>query len=109
MSTCSLKFRWNSLIAQQMLHNQCSESKKEMIAAKPLAKRRMLAHKIGPLLSEARQLMHERDTADGLHEEHVSLRNERIYSLVLHTLERECDWHGSMTAFNILNGPEEAV
>ena len=81
----------------------------EMMAAKPLAKRRMLAHKIGPLLSEARQLMHERDTADGLHEEHVSLRNERIYSLVLHTMERECDWHGSMTAFNILNGPDEAV
>ncbi len=80
----------------------------EMIAAKPLAKRRLLAHKIGPLLSEARELMRERDTADDLHEEHVSLRNERIYSFTLHIMERVCDWHGTMSAFNILNGPEVA-
>ena len=49
----------------------------EMIAAKPLAKRRLLAHKIGPLLSEARQLMRERDTADGLHERAQEPRSQR--------------------------------
>ena len=79
-----------------------------MLAAKPLAKRRALAPKIGPLLRDALGLMQERDLADGLHEEHAALRTERIYSLTLHTLERECDWRGTMTAFNILNEAEPA-
>jgi hypothetical protein len=78
----------------------------EMIAGKTLSARRALAPAVGPLLSEARELMRERDIADGLHEEHVSLRCERIYSFVLHSMERECCWHGTMNAFYILNGPE---
>jgi hypothetical protein len=79
-----------------------------MIAAKPLAKRRALAPAIGPLLRKARELMLERDLADGLHEEHAALRSERIYGMTLHTVERECEWFGGMTAFNILNGEDEA-
>jgi hypothetical protein len=79
-----------------------------MIAAKPLAKRRALASAVGPLLRDARELMLERDIADGLHEEHAALRSERIYTLTLHTMERICDWRGSMSAFNILNREDEA-
>jgi hypothetical protein len=80
-----------------------------MIAAKPLAKRRELASAIGPLLREAQELMLERDLADGLHEEHAALRSERLYTLTLHTMEREFEWFVSMTAFNILNGEAEAA
>src|ERR1019366_4415718 len=54
------------------------EAFEAMMKAAPLAKRRELAHKLGPLLAEARQLMEERDTADGLEPEHVELRSERI-------------------------------
>jgi hypothetical protein len=79
-----------------------------MLAAKPLSKRRALAPAIGPLLREARELMLERDLADGLHEEHAALRCEQIYSLTLHLLEKACDWRDSMNAFNILNGEDEA-
>ena len=79
-----------------------------MIAAESLATRRALAPKIGPLLRDALELMQERDLADGLHEEHAALRTERIYSLTLHTMERKCDWRGTMTAFNILNAAESA-
>jgi hypothetical protein len=79
-----------------------------MIAGKALAARRALAPAVGPLLDEARALMRERDTADGLHEEHVSLRGDQIYSFVLHTMENVCDWRGTMNAFDILNGPEAA-
>jgi hypothetical protein len=78
-----------------------------MAGAKPLAKRRALAPEIGPLLTEARRLMLERDLADGLHEEHAALRNERIYIVTLRTIEVACDWRGTMSAFNILNGEEE--
>jgi len=74
-----------------------------MIAAKPLAKRRSLAPAIGPLLREARELMLERDLANGLNEDHAALRSEQVYSLTLHTMERKCEWYGSMIAFNILN------
>jgi hypothetical protein len=74
-----------------------------MIAAKTLAKRRALAPAIGPLLCEARELMLERDIADGLHLEHAELRAERLYTLALATMERECDWRGTTTAFNICN------
>ena len=75
-----------------------------MIAAKPLAKRRALAPRIGPLLHDARELMLERDLADGLHEEHAALRSERIYTLALHTIEAKCEWQHTMIAFDILNG-----
>jgi hypothetical protein len=80
----------------------------EMIAGKTLSERRALAPAVGPLLIEAIQLMRERDTADGLHPEHVSLRGEQIYRFTLHIMENVCEWHATMTAFNILNGPEVA-
>jgi hypothetical protein len=79
-----------------------------MLAAKTTTKRRALAPAIGPPLREARELMLERDLADGLHEEHCALRSEQIYTLTMHMMERACDWHGSMSAFNILNGEDEA-
>jgi hypothetical protein len=79
-----------------------------MLKAKPLSKRRELAHKLGPLLAEARQIMKERDTADGLHPEHVELRSGRIYSIILKTIENCCDWEGTTHGFNILNPSAEA-
>jgi hypothetical protein len=80
----------------------------EMIAGKTLSARRALAPAVGPLLIEAIQLMRERDTADGLHPEHASLRGGQIYSLTLHIMESECDWRATMSASDILNGPEPA-
>jgi hypothetical protein len=79
-----------------------------MLAAKTLAKRRALAPAIGPLLRGARELMLERDLVDTLHEEHAALRGEKIYTLTLHLMEQACEWHGSMSAFNILNSEDEA-
>ena len=73
-----------------------------MMKAKPLAKRREFAKKLGGLLADARELMQERDTADGLEPEHVELRSERIHSVTLRMMEHCCDWHGS-EAYNILN------
>ncbi len=84
------------------------EAFEAMLKAKSLAKRRELAARLGPMLAEARQLMEERDTADGLHPEHVSLRSERIYQITLKTIEHSCDWDGTMHGFNILNPEAEA-
>jgi hypothetical protein len=78
-----------------------------MMAAKTLAKRRALAPAIGPLLAEALQLMRERDTADGLHEEHAALRGDRIYSMILRMIESKCEWEGTSNGFDILNPEAE--
>ena len=76
-----------------------------MLKAKPLAKRREFAKKLGGLLAEARSLMEQRDTADGLEPEHVELRSERIYSVILRTIESACDWGGTTNGHKILNAP----
>jgi hypothetical protein len=77
-----------------------------MMSAPTLAKRRALARQVGPLLTEARKLMEERDTADQLHPEHVQLRSERLYHTTFHVMERICDWRDSPMPFDILNGPD---
>ena len=78
-----------------------------MMNAKPLAKQREFAKQVGPLLVTALELMRERDTADGLHEEHVLLRANQIYVMTLKMMERACEWEGTSNAFDLLNAAEE--
>ena len=78
-----------------------------MMNATPLAKQREFAKQAGPLLVAALELMRERDTADGLHEEHVLLRANQIYVMTLKMMERACEWEGTSNAFNLLNPETE--
>jgi len=65
----------------------------KMKALPSLAKRREMSIEFAPnMIAEAVHAMKARDTADGLHEEHVDLRGERIYFLMMIGFETPCSW-----------------
>jgi len=54
--------------------------------------RRIFAREeLGPLCREAIELMRQRDQDCGLHEEHVSLRGDRVYALMVRAIEGPCN------------------
>jgi len=56
------------------------------------ARRWMARDEIGPLCREALSLMRQRDTEAGLHEEHVMLRFDSLYRLMVRSVEGPCKW-----------------
>jgi len=55
------------------------------------ARRAFARAELGPVCREAISLMRQRDTNNGLHEEHVSLRADRVYALMVRAIEIPCD------------------
>jgi hypothetical protein len=63
----------------------------KMEALESVAERRAFAREeLGPVCREALGLMRQRDQNSGLHEEHVSLRGDRIYALMVRAIEGPC-------------------
>jgi hypothetical protein len=68
------------------------EAQAKMEGLKSVEARRAFARaELGPVCREAISLMRQRDTESGLHEEHVSLRGDRIYALMVRAIEIPCD------------------
>lgn len=68
------------------------------------ARRTFVRAELGPICREAIELMRQRDTANGLHEEHVQLRGEQIYRLMVRDVEGPCDWTDEQ-AWGVLDPP----
>jgi hypothetical protein len=66
------------------------------------ARRAFARAELGPLCREAISLMRQRDQDSGLHEEHVSLRGDRIYALMVRGIEGPCNWTSS-EAWSVLD------
>lgn len=61
-------------------------------SAPSLAERRKMAIALYPLIEQAIDAMRARDTADGLNADHVSLRSDRVFNLLLIGFEGPCKW-----------------
>jgi hypothetical protein len=70
------------------------------------ARRRMARDEVAPLGREAIALMRDRDTESGLHPEHVQLRGDTIFRLMVRGLEYHCDWN-SLQAWGVLDPGED--
>jgi hypothetical protein len=57
-----------------------------------LAGRRRAARGLAPLAKEALELMRERDAGAGLHPEHVALKGERVFQLIMLGVRGPCKW-----------------
>jgi hypothetical protein len=64
----------------------------EMKALPTLPARRAAAIKLYPLIEETIRKMKARDAADDLHPDHVDLRGDRIFFLVMIGFETPCSW-----------------
>jgi hypothetical protein len=64
----------------------------EMKAGRSLKARRTLAIVLAPFIAETIRLMRQRDTADGLHTDHVALRADRIFMLLMIRFCDPCRW-----------------
>jgi hypothetical protein len=64
----------------------------EMKSTLSLAKRRSMSIALAPLIAKTISLMRARDTADGLHPDHVALRCDRVFMLLLVGFEGACKW-----------------
>jgi hypothetical protein len=80
-------------------------------AIKTIEARRAFARaELGPIAREALALMRERDTKNGLHEQHVELRNQEIFRLMVRSIEGPCGWStgptkGELEAWCVLDPP----
>ncbi len=77
--------------ATQLLPNLIDVSTK-MKAAPSLKARRTLAIALAPFIAETIRLMRQRDMADGLHTDHVALRADRIFTLLMIRFCDPCRW-----------------
>lgn len=73
----------------------------EVRSAPTLAKRRKLAFKLAPLIAQTDRLQRLRDAADGLDHEHVCLRADRIFYLIMLGFETPCGWSHDQTWANL--------
>ena len=64
----------------------------DMKAAPRLKARRTLAIALAPFIAETISLMRQRDMADGLHKDHVALRADRIFMLLMIRFCDPCRW-----------------
>jgi hypothetical protein len=65
----------------------------EKLKALPtLATRRAAAIKLFPMAEMAIAAMQARDAADGLHPDHVALRGDRVFHLLMIRFEGPCGW-----------------
>jgi hypothetical protein len=74
------------------LFEQFDAAYDEMKAAPALARRRAMARALAPLIAQTDQLLRARDAADDLHPEHVDLRANRVFFLILRGFETPCEW-----------------
>jgi hypothetical protein len=78
-----------------------AEERMEKLAG--VEERRVSAREeLGPLCREAVSLMRQHDTDSGLHEEHVDLRADTIYRLMVRGVELLCGWT-SAEAWGVLD------
>ena len=72
-------------------------------------RRAFAREELWPMGMEALALMKERDTACHLHEEHVQLRHDAVWRLMLRGVEIACEWT-SLQAMEVLDpDPDEAA
>ena len=64
----------------------------EMKSTRSLAKRRKISIALAPLIAETIRLMKARDTADGLHPDHVDLKGDRVFALLMVGFCAPCQW-----------------
>ena len=64
----------------------------EMTTTPALAKRRKMSIALASLIAETIRLMKARDTADGLHPDHVDLKGDRVFALLMVGFCEPCQW-----------------
>lgn len=72
-----------------------------------LAARRAAAIKLYPMIEEAISAMRARDTADGLNADHVSLRGDRVFQLLMIGFESPCNWSRDEVWENLMPDDED--
>lgn len=81
-------------LAQQCdaLFTQCDTGFGKLKALPTLPARREAAIKLYPAIDQMIRAMRARDMADGLHEDFVYLRADRVFNLMLLGFEGPCEW-----------------
>jgi hypothetical protein len=80
----------------------------KMLALPSLVKRREMAIKFAPtMITEAIRAMRARDAGDELHPDHVDLRGDRVFFLMMIGFETSCEWTRDQVWENLSVGDDD--